>query len=396
MLPRPTLRLPSTDEVEIYLARIKGRLKDADISVRTGVIEAIGAQTNAPDLAVPLLLGALPDADDGVSAHAISALSSFGTNAFDAFPTLTNLVNTGRLAEVRSAMRALAVIAPTEALPILSDAVVNGSSDILSVALHNVTALNPELGLRMRFAELRSPDAKRRLRALSGLRNHNIETPGVVEALKRAVDDSDSDVAQSASMQIRALLEKQKENGKRELALPDEPVIQARPLGEWLRMRNQDGQFSTNAVVALREAGTNLFPALFARLNYKDPVFNFPDYEVSIDAVAAFIALGEKAKPALPGLKKIMEADEEDLAVRAMLATLGTGVDAMFILMSGLTNQFVDVRNEAANYLTGEFGAKFPALRKEAIPLLTQLLNDPDESVRRNASSAFKQLSQPP
>jgi HEAT repeat protein len=85
-----------TDDVEVYLARIVARLKDVEPAVRFATVQAIGAQENAPELAVPLLIAALADAEDSVCGQAANALSSFGTNAASAFSTLTNLADTGR------------------------------------------------------------------------------------------------------------------------------------------------------------------------------------------------------------------------------------------------------------------------------------------------------------
>ncbi len=138
--------------------------------------------------------------------------------------------------------------------------------------------------------------------------------------------------------------------------------------------------------------GTNVIPALLARLAYKDPVFNLYDYDVSMEAVGAFISLREQAKPVLPSLSGLMDGDDQDLVLRAMLASLGTGKDAVPCLMKGLTNRFPDVRNEAANYLTGEWSAQFPEQRKQAIPFLVKFLNDPDQSVRMNATNQLKEL----
>lgn len=87
-----------------------------------------------------------------------------------------------------------------------------------------------------------------------------------------------------------------------------------------------------------------------------------------------------------------MDSNDSDLALRAMLATLGTVADAVPSLMKRLTNQFPDVRNEAANYLTVAWSAQFPEKRQQAIPFILKYLNDPDESVRQNATNQLKEL----
>jgi HEAT repeat protein len=50
------------------------------------------------------------------------------------------------------------------------------------------------------------------------------------------------------------------------------------------------------------------------------------------------------------------------------------------------------VRGLAADNLTGGIGKQFPAQRKQAIPLLIKLLNDPDEDVRLNATNQLKEI----
>ncbi|MGH7975874.1 MAG: HEAT repeat domain-containing protein [Limisphaerales bacterium] len=105
-----------TDDVEVYIARIKPLLKDPSDAVRNTVINDIGIQTSAPELAVPILIGALNDSS--VSANAASALANFGTNALVAFPMLTNLVSGGSNA-ASAAMRTLIIIAPDAAFGVI-------------------------------------------------------------------------------------------------------------------------------------------------------------------------------------------------------------------------------------------------------------------------------------
>jgi HEAT repeat protein len=139
----------ATDDIEVYFARIKDRLKDVEPSVRFATVQAVGRQSHAPELAVPLLIPALEDPEDSVCGQAALALSGFGTNAVSAFPPLTNLVNTGRRAQVRAALKALVAIAPGEALPVLSNAVVNGSPDTSGAALKTLKTIAPETAVHL-------------------------------------------------------------------------------------------------------------------------------------------------------------------------------------------------------------------------------------------------------
>jgi hypothetical protein len=136
--------------------------------------------------------------------------------------------------------------------------------------------------------------------------------------------------------------------------------------------------------------GTETIPALLKRLVYVEPPFGQRALEVNLDAAKGFIALGNLAIPAIPQLEIIMEGTNSNIALFSLVATFGTGSNAIPVTVKGLTNQFPDVRNQAAGYLFGELGAKFPEQRREALPLLEKLLNDPDEDVRLNATNQLK------
>lgn len=381
-----------TDDVEVYVARIKDRFKDSQPAVRFAAVQAIGAQDNAPELAVPLLLTALDDADDGVFGQAAGALSGFGTNAAVAFTRLTNLADRGRSAQIRAALKALPAIAPAEAIPVLSNAVVNGNPAVVGMALRSLKSVAPELALEMTLDAFRSNDSERRLRVLSVAATYDLNTPGLADALKSAAADSDPEIAKRGVMTMHQMVNKQKEQSSTPIHLRNDPTYAGKPLGEWLKLRKEGWELSANAVEALRQMGTNVFPALLARLTCREPVFGLYDYDVSMEAVGALISLREHARPALPALTDLMDSDDPELSLRAMLATLGTGADAVPCLMKGLTNRSPNVRQEAANYLTGEWSAQFPEQRKQALPLLLKLLGDPDESVRITATSGLKDI----
>lgn len=381
-----------TEDVEVYLNRIKDRLADNDPGVRFAVVQAIGVQDNAPDLVVPLLISALADAEDSVCGEAASALAGFGTNAASSFSILTNLAITGRPGQVGAALKALPSVAPVEAIPVLSNVVVNGSSAVLGNALRGLKTVAPELAMEMTLAAFRSSDSQRRLRAVSVAGSCDLNTPGLANALKLAATDPDAEVSKRAAMTMRQMVNKQKERSGNVILFPGEPNYDGKPLAEWLRHRKQDWELSEEAVKALRQMGTNVIPPLLARLAYREPVFGLHDYDVSMEAVGAFISLRQDANAALPALAELMNSDNPELALRAMLATLGAGSNAVPCLMRGLTNQYADVRNEAANYLTGEWSDNFPEARKQAMPLLLKLLDDPDQSVRISATNGIKQL----
>ena len=376
----------ATDDVEVYASRIKPRLNDVASSVRFATVQALAAQAEAPDVAVPLLISALHDPEDGVSAHAAEGLAGFGTNALSAWPALTNLVANGREGQRGAALKALPAIAPVQALPILSNAVMAGTPPIMGTALRALKPMAPELALKMTLAKLHEDDPPRQLVALSVAGTYDVETPGIAEALKSVAQAPDPEISQRAKTAMRDMVQKQKERRGPIVQIANEPTHQGKPLGEWLGMWQDETGLSTNAVEALHQMGTNMIPAMLARLTYKEPVFNLDDYEVGMGAARALIALRDDAKPALPALAALMDSDSEDIALRAMIATLGTGTNAFPCLIKGLTNRFSVVRSEAAHFIA-EWGAPFPEQQKLAVPCMIRLLSDPDEDVRKNATN---------
>jgi hypothetical protein len=49
------------------------------------------------------------------------------------------------------------------------------------------------------------------------------------------------------------------------------------------------------------------------------PPFGFRAFDVNMDAVRAFITLGEQVKPAFPKLQKLMDSTNKDIALFAMI-----------------------------------------------------------------------------
>jgi HEAT repeat protein len=376
-----------TDDVEVYIARIKDRLMDSSDAVRVTAVDDIGIQTSAPELAVPLLVAALKDSSDSVSSHAADSLANFGTNALGLFLTLSNLVESGSGSTASAALKTLVIIAPNESLPILTNCIARGKP-ATDGALQALADAAPEKALPIILDRVQSPDPGQQ-RAAFRLLCHYPMTSKIESAMQTAAADSDSDIAKRAK---EILTEKYQKEHPLESQFPDELSYGGKPLGEWLKAHDREGKFSKDAEDALRQMGTNAIPALLKRLVYVQPPFDLRAFDVNIDAVRGFIILGEQAMPALPRLQTFMDSTNGDIALCAMLASCGTGSNAVPILIKGLTNQFPDVRNEAAHYLTDGPCAQFPEQRKQAIPLFVKLLNDPDDDVRGNATNELKEI----
>jgi HEAT repeat protein len=375
-----------TDDVEVYIARIKPCLHDSSNGVRGTTVDAIGMQANAPELAVPLLVEALKDS--AVTVNAANALANFGTNALVAFPLLTNLVEHGDTNEAVAALKTLIIIAPDQAFPIFTNCLAQEKLGI-DAALKALTDTVPDQALPILLTRLQSPDIDTRRRAFGLLRQYPM-TPQIESAIQTVATDPDPDLAPSAK---RFLTDQYETNHPDALLFPDEPSYSGKRLGEWLVTRTEVGDELTPAAKdAFHQAGTNAIPALLKRLTYVRPPYCFGPFQINKNATWGFIALGEQAKPALPELWMLMDSTNRETALTAMIASCGTGSNAMPFLIKGLTNQFANVRSVAASALTEDVGDKFQEQRKQAIPFFVKLLNDPDDDVRLNATNQLKQI----
>ena len=218
-------------------------------------------------------------------------------------------------------------------------------------------------------------------------------TPEIRSIMERAVADRDMVTSLNAKRYLTAQYLKEHPVGSQ---FSNEPVCQGKGLDEWLKTRQTpEGSFPKATEEAIRQMGTNAIPALLARLGYARPPYGIHmpgERPVDLEAVCAFVTLGEQAIPALPQLETLMGSTNRDIALFAMLASSRTGSNAMPFFIKGLTNQSADVRNEAANFIA-DTGSKYPEQQRQAIPLMVKLLNDPDDNVRRSVTNELKAIA---
>ena len=379
-----------TDNMETYINRIKGLLKDPSEPIRDTAVYQLSAQTAEPELVVPLLISTLNDTSDIVSCGAAGGLADFGTNALVAYPILTNLAVHAPPNTANAALKTLSIIAPNESLPLLIQSATRGYPP---GALRNLVDTSPDKALPIILTGTQSAQLDRRRWCFRLLSEYST-TPEIQSAMEHGVEDPDPIISQNAK---KFLTEQYRKAHPIESQFTNEPAFQSKGLGEWVKMRRDpDGSFPDDAVEAIHHMGTNAIPGLLARLVYREPPFGLlsrVDGAVHVQAMCAFIVLGEQAIPALPQLRTLMDGTNGDIAVRAMMATCGTGSNAIPFFICGLTNQFSDVRNEAANYISQNFTNQFLGQREQLVPLFVKLLDDPDEFVRMNATNELKQIA---
>ena len=379
-----------TDDVEVYITRIKPRLHDSSDAVRATAVDAIGIQTSAPEVAVPLLIEALKDS--AVSANAAGALANFGTNALVAFPILTNFVEHGDQNVAGAALKTIISIDPDQALPILTNCLAHEKPGTTG-ALKALVDVAPDRVLPIILDRFQSPDTETRRVAFRFLCGYPL-TPPVESALQAAAADSDTTIANRAR---KLLTEKYQKSHPLESQFLDDPSYDGKRLGEWLKMHEQQGDyaFSPEATNAIHQIGSNAIPALLRRLVYVEPPFGLPAYEVNMDGVQGFLMIGDQATPALPQLQALLDGTNQSLVLNAMVSSLGAGPNAIPVLTKGLTNQFPEVRGQAASSLTEVIAGRFPEHREEIISLLRNLLNDPNPDVRLTVKGDLQELNSP-
>ena len=377
-----------TDDVEVYITRIKPRLYDSSDAVRVTTVDAIGVQTSAPELAVPLLIEALKDS--AVSANAAGALANFGTNALVAFPILTNLVEHGGPDVAGAALKTIIIIDSDQALPILTNCLARGKPET-ALALRALADVAPERALPIILSRFQSPDTETRRVAFRLLCRYPL-TPPVESALQSAAADSDLNMANRAK---KFLTENRQKEHPLESQFLDDPSYEGKRLGEWLKMHERQGDyaFSPEATNAIHHIGSNAIPALLRRLVYVEPPFGLPAYEVNMDGVQGFLMIGDQTTPALPQLQALLDGTNQSMVLYAMVSSLGTGTNAIPVLTKGLTNQFPEVRGQAASSLAEVIANRFPEHREEIISLLTNLVNDPDSDVRLTVKGALQEIN---
>jgi HEAT repeat protein len=380
-----------TDDMETYINRIKGSLHDPSEFVRGAAVEALSAQTAAPDLVVPLLVSALHDSSDIVSCRSAEGLADFGTNALVAVPVLTNLIEHAPRNTANAVLMTITTIAPNESLVILSQCIARGYPSI-GGALKLLADTSPDKALPLILAGTHSSDAAQRRVSLVILQGYP-PTAQIRSVMERAAADPDRMTSLNAQRFLTGLYLKEHPV---ESQFSNEPVYLGKGLDEWLRTgESPSGTFPKETQDAIRSMGTNAIPALVSRVGYVQPPYGIRmpgGRAVNLEAVIALNTLGDMAIPALPQLEALMDSTNRDVALFAMAASAGTGSNAMPLFIKGLTNQFADVRNEAANFIS-DTGSKYPGQQRQAIPLMVKLLNDPDANVRMSATNELRSIA---
>ncbi len=138
-----------------------------------------------------------------------------------------------------------------------------------------------------------------------------------------------------------------------------------------------------NAAIVLGvigEPAASAVPALTAALED-------PERLVRVSAADALGKIGPAARDAVPRMAALLQTDEPVRLLKSLRRLRGVNEAAFPAVLDTLTHDDPEARENACETL-GEMGP--PA--KEAVPKLTELLNDPNEKVRGEAQHALDQI----
>ncbi|MBI3413988.1 MAG: HEAT repeat domain-containing protein [Verrucomicrobia bacterium] len=203
-----------------------------------------------------------------------------------------------------------------------------------------------------------------------------------------------------------------------------EPAYQGKRLSAWLMDLDRSGAGAENftaekearAEEAIRQMGAECIPVLLDLLRSHNSrlmlkliefgqehefaeklvaKFKFSDATAKAElAKDAFMVLGEKAKPAIPELMKMLNrlvsSDWDEVAHRAGGVLGNLGKEATLPVVEMLNDTDVRVRRIAANQLRHHQTEDSPEL---AVPALLKALHDSDITVRVNAAKALGNFS---
>ncbi len=260
-----------------------------------------------------------------------------------------------------------------EAVPVLITALKDQDADVRGSAAYALGEIGKE-AVPTLIAALEDQEVFARSSAAYALGKIGKEAKEAVPALIKALEDQDANVRSSA---VRALGEIVP--GAKEAVLPLIGTLE-----------DQDANVRSSAVRALGKIGPGAkeaVPALIAalkdhELNYSNRLTSFPSYTVE-----ALGKIGKESTLALIEALKDQDSSIRQYAVSA-LGEIGPGAkEAVPALIEALKDQDSFVRRFAAGAL-GRIGPE----AKEAVPALIEALKDQDSRIRRSAVSALGRI----
>ena len=341
------------------------QLQSQNVDVRLSAVKALARIGPEAKEAVPALIAALKDKDDGVRSFAAEALGRIGKEAVPALIVALKDQNAG----VRnSAVYTLGRIGPEakEVVPALIAALKDKDDGVRSFAAEALGRIGKE-AVPALIAALKDQNAVVRPLATYALGRIGKEA---VHALIAALKDQDAGRRSSAAEALGEMRPEAKEAA---------PALIA-------TLKDQDAGVRRYAAEALGRIGPGAkeaAPALIAAL--KDH-----DADVRRSAAQALGLIGPEAKEAVPAL--IAALTDHDVGVRrSAVYTLGRigpeAKEAVPALIATLKDQDDEVRRYAAAVL-GRIGPE----AKEAAPALIATLKDQDAGVRRYAAEALGRI----
>jgi HEAT repeat protein len=348
------------DDFPLFLQQVRIASNDPDNEVRQCAIRSLARQTNRATDCVPLIVAALKDQSDDVSAQAALVLANFGANAAEAADALKRAASSSRQRTPTYALEALVRMTPDDALPIL---------------LQQLTASN----------------AIARAQAACVLGQYNKCRVEIISTLQTARTDEDPRVAGNAEAALKHLRDKEKVFGRLRLYLTNDPIVEDERLSYWVTSRDRYGWPTAEAEYVLKSLPPACVPALLDMIAYKDPIFDLHDYELIKQAVDALKRAPMRAAIVLPRLQQLATNEDSEVRSGALSVAAVFRGDGVPVLVRALARTN-DTSLNAAIYLNQELQGNFREDSKEVISALCTLVTDADPNVRAVARNALNQI----
>lgn len=364
-------------------------LKDGDGNIKKGAIRAFSNIGPVLD-AIPQIVAYLKkEPDSRVACGDVLGSPSFAKESKTSLPLLFKLIEDKDEGVRVSVAEALGKIGDKEAVPILNEKMHKDSAQVRRVSIGSIALIADASGEAMLAEAISNPDDDDESRSQAAVGLGKIGTPSAVDALIKALNDSDKKLRTSAVSAIAhagrpapksapvaivlskclAALNSKDANTQLGAMQALQGVSASEANAPLLAVANNAQNPETLRVAAIKAVG---FDGNESAVNALVALMATPDAErIGAAASAALSAIGEKAVPALAA---VLQKENEVASFHAALALGRMGSKALSVLESAAKGANKNAQRWSAVAL-GEMGVA------DATPALKQLAQSADADV---------------
>jgi HEAT repeat protein len=419
----------SRRETDKLLPFFKDGLKSKAVRARVQALQGLAMLNQQASSAIDDVIGALQDADGSVRQQAVNALQNIPSNSEAILPALTKLYKEDS-GQVRLTIVQLAPRFGPKAMTLLLEAIKDGNPAIrqqavwamqntggdlskyhdaivalmndkdanVRISLINILGRTGEKGVLRLAAMLKDPAEQVRWQAAQALRNLGKGAIKAIPALAEALHDKNTNVrnhAASALAQtgeegakvLTSVFSESKDTQLRNPVLHAMLYSQARPHAlPLIKLAIHDPdkgvrRFSIQMIPNLGQT-QEVFDILTEAIKDKE-------LDVRVAAAYSLPSLGPKSLPLLEqGLKSAKESQMRQAILQGLVNYNHRSKAMVAPLIECLKDTQPQVRWQAAQVL-GNIGAD----ARDALPMLKELVNDTNITVRQQAQAAINRIS---